>query len=321
MTEEEIENLKREADLAISAEAVACSSADFRSLVAELWDKGMPPGSSTGWPSLDKHYTVAPGQLTIVTGWPGSGKSEFVDALALNLARQGWRIALHSPENKPEQIHVIKYVEKFLGKPFGAGPSERMSKEEADEAVTEIEGWFGFICAAAASHRTVFTVESILGAAEAWFRKIGAWRSKENHCGLVIDPWNELENVRPREWSETEYIGATLTALRSWARTHNVHVWLIAHPQKLRRDDKGDLPVPRPDSISGSQHWWNKADNAITVWREFDKPFVVNHGVDIHIQKVRFKHIGRIGLVSLDYDRVTGRYSEQVAENAVRSVK
>jgi hypothetical protein len=32
--------------------------------------------------------------------------------------------------------------------------------------------------------------------------------------------------------------------------------------------------------------------------------------IEVHVQKVRFKHIGRIGMVELVYDRVTGRYSE-----------
>lgn len=318
MNDEQLQNLQREVELSQN-DAIAAPPDAFRALVGELWEKGMPRGFSTGWPSLDKHYTVAPGQLTIVTGWPGSGKSEWVDALALNLARQGWRFALHSPENRPEQIHVVKYLEKFVGKPFGTGLHERMTREEADEAITEITQWFGFIVPAAGSERTVFTLDRILEAAEAWFRRVGAWHSKENHAGLVIDPWNELEHLRPREWSETEYIAATLTMLRSWARTHSVHIWLVAHPQKLRRDDAGKLPVPRPDAISGSQNWWNKADNALTVWRELDEHMMVAKTVDIHVQKVRFKHIGSAGLVTLGYDRVTGRYAEQ--SNQLQAVK
>ena len=311
-SQEELDKLRREAELT-QCEMIAAPADAFRNRVADLWDKGLPAGTSTGWPSLDKHYTVAPGHLTIVTGWPGSGKSEWLDALIMNLARQGWRFAIHSPENKPEQIHVVKYLEKFIGKPFGAGLNERMTKDEAQEAMTEIPQWFGFLLAKGTSEKTVFGIEEIMEAAEEWFTRISAWHSKENPCGLVIDPWNELEHMRPKEWSETEYIAATLTALRSWARTHSVHIWLVAHPQKLRRDDMGKLPIPRPDSISGSQNWWNKADNAITVWRDFDE-FSFNRAVDIHIQKIRFKHIGRIGLVSLDYDRVTGRYSEPISQ-------
>jgi twinkle protein len=83
----------------------------------------------------------------------------------------------------------------------------------------------------------------------------------------------------------------------------------VAHPQKLRRDDAGKLPIPRPDSISGSQHWWNKADVALTVHRDMgDMP---KQDVEIHVWKVRFKHIGSPGMVTLRYDKTTGRYHER----------
>ncbi len=319
MTDEEFAELQREAALTQEAQLIAARSTAFSRDVADLWDRGLPRGYSTGWPSLDAHYTVAPGQLTILTGWPGSGKSEWLDALLLNLARQGWRHALHSPENRPESLHVAKYLEKYLGKPFGDGPRERMSRDEMTEALADIEQWFGFLVAASDSKREVFTIEHIMEAAELFYRSISCWHSKENPCGLVIDPWNELEHLRPKQWSETEYISATLTALRAWARKHSVHVWLVAHPQKLRRDDAGNLPVPRPDSISGSQHWWNKADNAITIWRALEPLAGTEREVQIYVQKIRFKHIGRIGQVTLHYERATGRYSEP--EQYVRAVK
>ncbi len=296
----------RLADLATGGELAACSALDFKAPLERLWDAGMPSGELTGWPSMDKHYTVADGQLTIVTGWPGSGKSEWLDALLLNLGKRGWRFAIYSPENAPGELHVAKFLEKYLGLPFGAGPTARMSKEEAIEAANEISEWFAFLAPANGTDRNTFGVDDILRAAEFRFRMIGTWGGKNQ--GLVIDPWNELEHLRPREYSETEYISATLSRIRAWARAHNVHVWIVAHPQKLRRDDGGKLPVPKPDSISGSQHWWNKADNAITVWRPLDDP--MQQTVQIHVQKVRFKHIGKPGIVELRYDRVTGRYHE-----------
>ena len=54
-------------------------------------------GESTGIDSVDKLFTIAPGQLSVVTGIPGSGKSEFIDQLMINLARNsGWKFAVAS---------------------------------------------------------------------------------------------------------------------------------------------------------------------------------------------------------------------------------
>lgn len=44
---------------------------------------------------------VVPGELTIVTGVPNSGKSEWIDALLCNLNYSvGWKFALCSMENR-----------------------------------------------------------------------------------------------------------------------------------------------------------------------------------------------------------------------------
>jgi len=295
--------------LITEAHVVPASTRAFVRPLNRLWEKGLPPGFKTGWVSVDRHYTVAPGQLTILTGWPGSGKSEWLDALLINLARQGWRTALFSPENYPSEIHVAKMLEKLVGKPFGHGPTERMTEDEMREAVDEIDDWFGFLVPSNDTNQTNFSIDQILGGAEAYFRLNGLWHGKEHPLGLVIDPWNELEHLRPKHMSETEYVSATLSHVRAWARMHRVHVWIVAHPQKLQRDKDGKLPVPRPDSISGSIHWWNKADNAITIWRSLDDG--LSQDVAVYVWKVRFKHIGRPGEVHLDYDRVCGRYHEQ----------
>jgi twinkle protein len=269
--------------------------------LAELWDQGMPPGDRTGWPSLDKHYTVATGQMTIVTGWPSSGKSEWVDALLINLARQGWKFAVFSPENQPVKLHVAKMLEKWSGKPFSTGPTERMSRDDIREYADELGQSFCFMEVESGA----LSPESVLLAAMDW---LGATIGKR---GLVIDPWNELEHWRPAGLSETEYISKTLSMIRNFARVNDVHIWIVAHPQKLKRED-GKLPVPTPDTISGSAHFWNKADCAITVWRDLADP--KSQAVEIHVQKVRFKHIGRAGIVPLEWDRISGRYHEPVKD-------
>jgi twinkle protein len=279
------------------------TATSFSQKVTELYRHGLPRGDPTGWSNVDELYTVVLGMLTIVTGWPGSGKSEWLDALFIHLARDhGWRIALFSAENMPQELHIAKLLEKLAVKPFGHGPSERISPSEVAKFSTFLDEHFGFLVP------NEITVDGVLDAASEWMLV-----NREHKRGLVIDPWNELEHLRPSNMSETEYIGQSLTTIRRWARNMKVHVWIVAHPQKLRRLDDGKLPVPTPDSISGSQHWWNKADYCITVWRDQVRGDPV---VDINVQKVRWKHTGRSGVATLFYDRLTGTY--RVAPGATR---
>ena len=57
-----------------------------------------------------------PGELTVVTGVPNSGKSEWIDALLCNLnGSEGWRFALCSMENKVSLLMIkFKYAMVFL---------------------------------------------------------------------------------------------------------------------------------------------------------------------------------------------------------------
>ena len=262
---------------------------------------GLPRGSLTGWPLVDKYYTVGMGQWTLVTGVPHAGKSEWVDALLVNLAkREDWRFYIFSPENWPLAIHHAKILEKYIGKPFNPGPTLRMDVDDVEAGEAWMEGKF-FFC-----KPQVPTLMSILGdaALEEPFHKEPQrpWK-----LGVVIDPWNMIEHSRPNNLSETEYVSRELSFVIEWVRTWNAHLWIIAHPAKMQRDRDGKYPIPTPRDVSGSAHFWNKADNCITVHRDQIED---SQDVDIHVQKVRFKHIGHIGLATLRYDRPTGRYFE-----------
>jgi len=90
--------------------------------VEELYERGLEEGQRTGWSSLDRLYTVRPGELTVITGIPSSGKSNFLDALTVNLARvHDWSFALFSPENLPVPMHMAALAEKYILKPFRRG--------------------------------------------------------------------------------------------------------------------------------------------------------------------------------------------------------
>ena len=275
--------------------------ADMVDRVIELWDEGLKPGDSTGWPSLDRFFTVTPGRLTVVTGWPSSGKSEWLDAMLIHLAKQGWCTSIYSPEKHPIELHMSHMLEKLCGQPFAAGATERIPRTSIRERAQFLRSRFRFMDS---PPETMLSPRAIVDAAAPWLLA----QAKRI---LVMDPWNELEHERPQHLSETEYVSQTLSHLRRWAKPNGVHIFIVAHPQKMRLAD-GTLPVPRPDMISGSQNWWNKPDANLAIHRDQNSD---SDEVQVYVQKCRGKHIGRQGMAILKWDKVTGRYFEQPIHN------
>src|SRR5262249_8516738 len=154
--------------------------------------------------------------------------------------------------------------------------------EEAHQGIQELDQYFAFIRPYGDQPASIKQI----------FEECYTWLALEETrtAGVVIDPWNELEHMRPQWMSETEYISESLSRIRRFARTYNCHVWVVAHPRILQRDKDGKRPVPTPYDVSGSAHWYNKADNCITVWRDVASD---SKKAQIHIQKVRFKHVGK----------------------------
>ncbi len=282
-----------------------------------LYHKGLPAGARTGWPSVDKHYTVGPAQFTVITGIPNHGKSEWVDALLVNLVNQPldgkpWTFLICSPENWPLEGHQAKLLEKMVGKRFGAGRGERMTEQEIRSSVEAVmRKRFTF-----AELEETETFPDLLVSVREF-----CLAHPKHQVGIVLDPWNQLEHCRPTHLTETEYISEALSAAVRITRKTGAHLWIVAHPQKLLKDRDGKRPIPTPYDISGSAHWFNKADNCITVWRNpAAQPGDRDYGrMQIHVQKVRFKHIGRPGLLELAYDIHTGRYGEPAGARELKA--
>jgi twinkle protein len=230
---------------------------------------------------------------------PNSGKSNWVDSLLVNLARShGWNFAIFSPENQPLQDHMSRMIEKSVGLPFAEGPAPRMTRAQLDQGQEFVDEHFTWILP---DEDVEWTVDAILDRAKQLVLRKGI-------TGLVIDPWNELEHEFKNRETETLYISKALKRVRQWGRRHGCHVFVVAHPSKLYRDKKtGEYPVPTLYDISGSAHWRNKCDNGIVVWRDFSDG---TKAVEIHVQNIRFRQIGKLGMAKLKYEPPTATYRE-----------
>jgi len=265
----------------------------YENRVMELFTKGEGRGTSTGFEALDNHYTIVPGQFTIVTGIPGNGKSEFVDAVISSLAEtQGWRFAICSFENPPS-THIVKLLEKRRRASFYGKTADGMKETDVRAGLNWVGEHFYWI---EQSDGAASTIDDIIERAKVSVMRYGV-------RGVVIDPYNYIE--KPRDVSETEFVSDLLTKIKNFAVGHDVHVWFVAHPTKLQRGADGRTPPPGGYEISGSAAWFAKADCGITVHRG-----VRDCETEVHVWKIRFKWVGSNGMVMLAYDKKTGRFTD-----------
>ena len=269
----------------------------FSSQVKELYIKGLGKGLSTGYQNLDELYSIAGGQLTIVTGAPSSGKSELVDQIMVNVADQHeWRFAVCSFENPPK-LHIAKLASKREGKPFFTGPTKRMDEFEMSRAIDWVRDHFFFVHD---DHGSTSDLNSILDRLRAAILRYGI-------RGAVIDPYNYISRPSSRDVSETQWISEMLTEVAAFARAYDVHVWFVAHPAKMQRGADGKIPVPKGYDISGSAAWFAKADFGLTVHRP--DPLYSNDS-EVHVWKCRFSWMGKQGITNLVYHPASYSYSE-----------
>ena len=272
---------------------------DFRKEYDILYEEGQIQGASTGIRSIDKMIQIVPGMVTIVTGFPSSGKSDLIDQICLNLARsEGWKTAYCSFE-KPPALHMAQLAQKLMDQPFFEGISPRMKAEAKDYAYEWIDQHFLFM-----DHTRdgPTKIDGILDVASAAIMQMG--------CRvLVIDPYNFIE--LPPSDRETDAISKMLTKVQKWAKAHDAHCFFIAHPTKLAPDRRSEKKVVvTGHDIAGSAAWFAKADLGITVWRH---PQDMEPS-EFHCWKVRWGWIGTNGYCRLNFDRATGRWSDHIRE-------
>lgn len=262
---------------------------DFEQSLDALFENGWQKGVTIGHENFDRLCSFETKRLCIVTGIPGSGKSEFIDEITERLnVRYKWRFAYFSPENAPLAYHASKLIEKFTGKRFSR---KTLTDNEYKQVKEHLEQDFFFI-----SPTDDFKLENILDKAKFLVRRKGI-------KALIIDPFNRLENEQGTR-NETQYISELLDRLTNFAQRNDILIILMAHPTKQPKNKDGVIEAPTLYDISGSANFFNKADFGIVVHRNR-----IDNNVEVHIQKVKFRHLGECGTALFKYNLNNGRYT------------
>lgn len=250
-------------------------------------------GFPKGWKprgSLGNLVSFHPGYTTIVTGIPGHGKSEFMDQVLIQLCIDyNLRGGFFSPENRPTELHIIKLIEKIVGK--SAWKMNELELRRVRDFLDDRVFWI--------YPQEGYDLDTILEKCRQSVLRYGInW--------YLIDPWNKLEHQYAT--SETKYISECLDKIANFNHKNGTHCFLIAHPTKMKFDQAaGRYEVPGLYDISGSANFYNKADIGMTVYKENTADTFQNK---VYVQKVKFKYWGAQGELSLTWCQDNGRYNE-----------
>jgi len=243
-------------------------------------------------PGLERHLRIRRGDLIVVTGPPGHGKSTFVTNLCCNLAWH-WRItsAIASMESTivPDMRRVLRsYRAECLEKD--------MSHEQVQIADAWINDRFVFLQAGEDEDMTL-----------AWLlERFAVARRRHDATVAVLDPFNEISIAdKPEDWTTEQWISQSLRQIKKFARAQDMTMIIVAHPRKLGRDKNGRTLRPVLWDIADSASFANRCDAGIVIFRK-DLSFGPS---DISVEKSRDHYsIGVPGTVLLNWNPEQSRF-------------
>ena len=265
---------------------------DYTSEINDLIEGVTGEYYETGYKKIDDEglLRIKTGQLNIVTGSPGSGKSEWVDDLMINTVKQyGIKWAVFSPENYPPQVYYKKLAEKYMSIGF--------------DALTQYDH-LDAICGLSDKVKLIVDTDEEDVTIDYLFQRIRTLVFRFGVKGVIVDPWNEIaHDIGARE---DIYLNKVLRRIKRFIRKYDLTFWLVAHPKNPKKNQDGTYPKITAYDIAGGYAWFAKADQVFSVWRDKtnnSKP------VEVDFQKIKQKTDGKLCTTYFYYDYDTGKYT------------
>lgn len=239
---------------------------------------------------------LAPKCLTLVTGRSNGGKTTFIKQIMANAIDKNNKVYLMNGENDQEMLInelyqiVIGRNEEYYNE---VKINKKTRKEPRQEVVEKLSEW----------HKNKLYIfnkgESKLKTIKELTSMIEMEIKFNQYDLIVIDNLMSILSVTAAEKYEQQ---ADFTQrLCDLAKIYNTHIILVLHPNKTY--SKGsDMDF---EQISGSSDIYNKADNIITVVREYDEG-KIREGINGHLHILKNRYYSELPKVDVYYDKETG---------------
>ena len=245
---------------------------DINDELEEFIHEGFKPGFQVGLDNFDSIFSTYTGQFITVTGVPSSGKSDFVDRMAVGYQmKYGWKTAFASPENKPTFLHAHKLIRKIGG---WMPKKEDLGGDKWNQCFEVVNDNFYFIEAER------YDLDAVLKKGAELVKRKGI------KC-LVIDPYNKVKMKGAGDLSITDATMEYLAKVEAFAKKYDVLVVIVAHPTKMYKKDDGTIDEPTMYNIKGGGEWYDASYHGLLVHRNY-----TNNTVKVKVLKVKFQNLG-----------------------------
>ena len=245
---------------------------DMANDLDDFYKNGIKNGYKIGLDGFDDIFSTYTKQFIVVTGFPSSGKSDFVDQMTIGYNMMyGWKTAYASTENYPQYLHVDKLVRKLYGRTPEYADTQ---KDDWKSCVEHVNKNFYFI-----DFEEGYDIDKVLQKAEELVKRAGI------RC-LVIDPYNKIRDKKNLSLSITDYTNMYLNKVDNFCKKNDVICILVAHPTKPQ-NDKGKLLEPTFYDVKGGGEFYDMSPHGLLVHRDYD-----NATVKIKVLKVKFGNLG-----------------------------
>jgi len=262
---------------------------DINDELQEFIEEGFKPGYQVGLDNFDSIFSTYTGQFITVTGVPSSGKSDFVDRMAVGYyLKYGWKTAFASPENKPTFLHAHKLIRKL-----GNWLPEKsdIGSNKWNEITESVNDNFYFI------ENERYDLDSVL------LKGAELVKRKGIKC-LVIDPYNKVKMNGASAMSIPDATMEYLTRIEAFAKKYDVLVIVVAHPTKMYKKDDGTIDEPTMYSIKGGGEWYDASYHGLLVHRDYERKTV-----KVKVLKVKFQNLGENQAEAhFKWDHISGDY-------------
>ncbi|XP_034666116.1 twinkle protein, mitochondrial [Drosophila subobscura] len=234
------------------------------------------------------------GELTILTGPTGSGKTTFMSEYSLDLAMQGVSTLWGSFEIRNTRL-AATLLRQYVGYPLDN------KLQEFDHWATEFERMPLYFMTFHGQQPLKPVLEAIEHASYV-----------HDVMHVIIDNLQFMMGVSSMRGDKFWEQDAIIAAFRSFATKHNVHVTLVMHPRKERQED--DLTT---SSVFGTAKATQEADNVLIIQ---DKRLTSVRGKK-YLQIAKNRYSGDLGIMPLEFDKEGLSYSSQVQSAKRRKEK